>query len=72
MSVEPNYDLISDKGATVMTANKEEQKSQAGFDVLSRNTGGLDTSVYSKQSRIKQKIIQAIFSLIEKIKEEMD
>ena len=67
--VEQNYDLMSEKGANVTTANREEQKSIGGFDVLSRNTGGFDTSVYSKQSRIKQKIIQAVFNLIEKIKE---
>ena len=68
--MEPNFELSSEvHGAVVTTANREELKSFGGFDVLSRNTGGFDTSVYSKQSRIKQKIIQAIFNLIEKIKD---
>ena len=40
-----NFDSMSDKGANVTTANREELKSFGGFDVLSRNTGGFDMSV---------------------------
>ena len=64
--------MSEDKGAPITTANREEIKSYGGFDVLSRNTGGFDTSVASKQSKIKQVIIQGIFKLIEKIKSQMD